>query len=265
MRPSRGRSFAYALIALALGAAAWVIGVGSLIGQQAEAAVLAAATLSYSPPAPLGLVTTPAAIAATMLIALMAWLVHGISRGLTVLFAVGISVVASQLLKQDVLVRPELFEFDAQNTFPSGHMTLFVALSGALVWAVPVAVKAFAVLFGVVISSTISFQLLEHSWHRPSDIVGALALTLLVFSLVSFFFPLKSKRKNTRAPGSDSFGNRMLSFAVLCASAVVLVLGVILTLIAGWSSSEQLLLNGAQFALVGMTGLTLRAFQALSP
>lgn len=57
---------AYALLAFVFGGLSYAVGVGSLLGQRAEASVLEAASFTYDPPAPLSLVSVPAVIVALL-------------------------------------------------------------------------------------------------------------------------------------------------------------------------------------------------------
>src|SRR5690606_16099031 len=85
--------------------------------------------------------------------------------------------------------RPGLFELDAANTFPSGHMTVFTVIVGALLWSVPSKGRGIVAGLGGVLLAIVAWQLLAFGWHRPSDVVGSLALGVFVFACVALVSP----------------------------------------------------------------------------
>ncbi|WP_244301029.1 hypothetical protein [Leucobacter insecticola] len=131
---------------VAVGVGSYVLGVQSALGQQAEASVLDAARFTTDPPAPLNLVSVPSVAFSLLAVSALAWWVHGFRRGIGVLTVSLCVLAASQLLKLRLLTRPGLFELDAPNTFPSGHMTFFAVLVAALIWAVPAKMRGLVML-----------------------------------------------------------------------------------------------------------------------
>lgn len=185
----RARAFTWAAGALILGIASYVIGVRSELGQQAEASVLVEAEFTTNPPAPLNLVSVPSVALAIALLGLLALAVHGLRSAIVVAAAAAVAIGASQLLKLQFLDRPELFELDAPNTFPSGHMTVFAVLVAAAIWAVPSSWRSIVGLLGALLLGVVAWQLIVYGWHRPSDILGALALTVFSFALAALVSP----------------------------------------------------------------------------
>lgn len=262
MSMSRGRALTYAMLALIFGGLSYAVGVGSLLGQRAEASVLEAASFTYDPPAPLSLVSIPAIAIALLVLGGIAFWAHGVARALAVVLIPAVGIVASQLLKQQVLERPGLFELDAENTFPSGHMTVFAVLGGALIWSMPRALQPLAALVATVGIGVSAWQLLEYGWHRPSDLVGGLALAVLVFALAAL---VRGRRSTPRVSSAFVTGsNRVLGIAITVAGITLLAGGLLLTAVAGWFASSQLMLSGAQVAMIGASALTARALLALN-
>ena len=183
-RRSRGKLLVLTLLAFIAGGAAYAVGVLNRLGQRAEASVLRAADFTTNPPPPLNLVSVPAVALALVLIAGLAWGMHGLRRGVRILVVSGVAIIASQLLKP-WLTRPQLFEIDAANTFPSGHMTVFVVLVGAMIWAVPERWRDLTAALGGALLAIVAWQILAYGWHRPSDVVGAVALGVAIFALTS--------------------------------------------------------------------------------
>lgn len=264
MAMHRGRALTYALLALAFGGLSYAVGVGSVLGQRAEASVLEAASFTYDPPAPLSLVSVPVVVVALLLIGALAWWVHGVRRAIAVVLFPAIAVVASQLLKQRVLERPGLFEFDAENTFPSGHMTVFTVVGAALIWAVPRALQPTAASVGAILTGVAAWQLLEYGWHRPSDLIGALSLGVLVFALAALV-RVRGSNRASRAPRRVPFAvNKILGVFLTVAGAALVAGGLALTVAAGWFIKAELMITGAQVAVIGASALGSRAYLALS-
>lgn len=187
------------IIWAAIGVGSYVLGVQSTIGQRAEDDVLGAADFTTAPPPPLNLVS-PLSIALVLaVVALIALASYGWRRALGVTLVAGVTIIASRLLKFWMLPRPELL-YEAPNTFPSGHMTTFVVLVAALIWAVPAIVRPWVAYAGAILLCIVSWQLLEYGWHRPSDIYGAVALGAAAYALGALIRPLTVGRSNRVAP-----------------------------------------------------------------
>lgn len=247
----RLRALWTAIFWIAVGVGSYVLGVQSTAGQQAEASVLGAARFTTDPPAPLNLVSIPTIAIALLVIALLALLVHGIRRALVVSLVSVTAIAASQLLKLRLLERPELFEIDAPNTFPSGHMTVFVVLVAALIWAVPTKVRAFVAFAGAALLGAVGWQLLEYAWHRPSDVLGAIALGALVFSLASVIRPATSR-------GSVVF-SRATSVALALLGWILVAGALLLAVYAATTSHATLMLSAGQFGVVGASAIASRS------
>lgn len=260
----RGKAFAYVLLALALGVAAYLVGVGSWLGQRAEASVLDAAAFTAHPPAPLSLVSVPAIVGAFAVIGVIAWVSRGFLRALWIILFAGAALAASQLLKQELLARPGLFELDAVNTFPSGHMTVFTVVVAGLIWAVPAGGRGVVAVFGAVLLGTVAWQLLEYGWHRPSDVLGAQALGLLAFALAALLRPPFSASRG-RAPGRGAAGLSKVLGIFLTILGVALIAGaLVMMLLAGWFSSDQLMLAASEVGLIGLSALVSRGLVTLA-
>ncbi len=261
----RIRALLYALVALIVGGAAYVLGVGSFLGQRAEASVLDASAFEADPEGPLRLVSTTNVLIALVVIGLVALWVHGLARMLSILVVSSAAIIASQVLKERWLDRPQLWEFDATNTFPSGHMTVYAVLLGALIWALPVGARAVTTLGAAVLLGVVSWQLLEFGWHRPSDLLGAQALALFVFAIAAWIGPRGSRRGSKRSTAFAVTANRIMS-AVLTISGVALVLGaLVLVAIAASMHSDALMLNAGEIALIGTSALTVRTLARMCP
>jgi hypothetical protein len=167
-----------------------------------------------------------------------------------------LAIVASQLLKQQLLTRPQLFELDLPNTFPSGHMTVFTVLTAALIWAVPTRVRSFVTLGGAALLAAAGWQLLAYGWHRPSDVFGGLALGTLAFSLACLIRPATAR-------GLAVLG-RTTSIGLVLIGWTMVAAALALTGMAAWRESADLMLSAGEFGGVGVSALAARSLFLLS-
>lgn len=256
----RVRALVFALLAILVGVLSYLLGVQSLLGQRAEASVLEAAEFSFDPPAPLNLVSIASIALALMLISALALAAHGVRRAFALAVVSVLTLVASQLLKQEMLDRPGLFEFDAPNTFPSGHMTVFTVLTAALIWAVPARLRSFAALGGAAVMGAAGWQLLAFGWHRPSDLLGAQALGVLAFAIAAFL--------RTPPPGAShvrSMLRRTVSVLLTVAGFALAAVAVGLAVYAGWTSNSSVMLTAGEIGVLGTSAITAQALLLLSP
>lgn len=262
---SRTRALLYAIFALVVGGGAYFLGVGSFLGQRAEASVLDASAFDADPAGPLRLVSSTNLILALVVLGGIALWVHGVARMLAILVASSVGIVASQVLKEKWLERPELLELDAANTFPSGHMTVFTVLVGALIWALPVGARGIIMLCSAVLLGVVSWQLLEYGWHRPSDLIGAQALTIFVYSIASSIGPRGTRRMAKRTGAVLMVAHRLTSIILTIAGFALILGSLVLIAIASVTRSDALLLNSGEIALMGVGALTVRTLAKLSP
>ncbi len=255
-RSGRLRALWFAIFWAVVGVGSYVLGVQNALGQRAENSVLDAAEFTYSPPPPLNLVSIPSVAIALLVVGIIAFFVHGIRRALVVTVVPALAIVASQLLKQQLLTRPQLFELDLPNTFPSGHMTVFTVLTAALIWGVPTRVRSFVTLGGAALLAAAGWQLLAYGWHRPSDVFGGLALGTLAFSLACLIRPATAR-------GLAVLG-RTTSIGLVLIGWTMVAAALALTGMAAWRESADLMLSAGEFGGVGVSALAARSLFLLS-
>ncbi len=85
--------------------------------------------------------------------------------------------VTTQLLKEIVLQRSAL-DIIAPNSLPSGHATVVASAVGALLLAAPRALRLPVVVPGALAVAFTGASTVVAGWHRPADIVAALAVCL---------------------------------------------------------------------------------------
>lgn len=110
-------------------------------------------------------------------------LARGGRAGLAVALT-GLSVpVVAQVLKS-TLERPALLPEALANSFPSGHVAAVAGLVAALAVALPTVLRSAGVLLiGVPLVGAVGAATLALAWHRPSDVVGAVALAVAAAAL----------------------------------------------------------------------------------
>ena len=92
--------------------------------------------------------------------------------------------VTTQLLKHYVLDRPDLGQ-GSINSLPSGHTTVVFSLVLAAVLVSPRALRWLVVLIGSAVGGLTGMATVIAGWHRPSDVIAALLVTLAWAALVS--------------------------------------------------------------------------------
>jgi membrane-associated phospholipid phosphatase len=109
-------------------------------------------------------------------------------RRLRLVFVVGASmsgaVVTTEVLKLHVLTRPVFADVQgiANNSYPSGHATIGMALSLGLVMVSTTRWRKVAAGFAALLATAFGTAVLATGWHRPSDTLGAYAVVLAWFA-----------------------------------------------------------------------------------
>lgn len=252
----RRRALWFVIFWAAVGVGSYVLGVRNELGQRAEDSALDAANFTTSPPPPLNLVSIPSVAVALLVVGVIALAVHGIRRAVVVTVVPALAIVASQLLKQQLLTRPALFELDLPNTFPSGHITVFTVLTAALIWAVPARGRAIVTLGCAALLGAAGWQLLAFGWHRPSDVFGGVALGAVAFSLACLIKPVT-------VSGSAVLG-RTVSVGLAMVGWILLGGAGVLALAAWAGNSPALMLSAGEFGSLGVSALASRTLLLLS-
>ncbi len=120
---------------------------------------------------------------------------------------VGAAVALAELLKF-VLTRPHLIRFveaPSENTFPSGHSTGVMALVLVWIWVAPRCgrnPRVMPCLVGLVAWVT---AMVGSGWHRPSDVLGGLALATVVAAATCLGFELLGSTPGPDHPPQGGF------------------------------------------------------------
>jgi membrane-associated phospholipid phosphatase len=92
------------------------------------------------------------------------------------LLVIGGANLTTQVLKRDLLTRPDLLgEADRLGgaSFPSGHATVAMSIVVALILVVPARMRGPTAAFGFVYAALVGMGVVTAGWHRPSDVMAA--------------------------------------------------------------------------------------------
>jgi len=136
--------------------------------------------------------------------------------------------VTTQLLKEVVLERSAL-EVIAPNSLPSGHTTVVASAVGALLLVVPRALRLLVAASGALAITVTGASTVVAGWHRPADIVAALAVCLAWTAAGAIV---------ARGPTRPAHGVALGSLAGAAAGLVLLV-GIGVRPALGWSGFPE--------------------------
>jgi membrane-associated phospholipid phosphatase len=152
-------------------------GAGQLLDERAMSTVVAGREAEITVLSLLGRVSIGAVLAVAAACVTLA-----VVRGRVRLAVAALTVIAganltTQLLKEVVLQRSAL-EVIAPNSLPSGHTTVVASAVGALLLVAPRALRLAVVVPGAFAVAMTGASTVVAGWHRPADIVAALAVCL---------------------------------------------------------------------------------------
>jgi hypothetical protein len=174
------------------------------------------------------------------------------------------SLVASEGV-QHAVVRPVLLAHGVRRedqSFPSGHAAIAMAVMCALVLVVPYRRRGWTVLVIGTAATVLSVETVTADWHRPSDTLGSAMIVLIV--VCAALLVLAGRGTVTAvepAPGAARLGRGLVA-GVFAATAAVsfVVLAVTLTAVLldrAETGSGVALAAGRATAVLGSTTVTL--------
>lgn len=160
--------------------------------------------------------------------------------------------VTAQVLKHTVLDRPDL-GFGTLNSLPSGHTTVVASAVGAALLVAPGSLRPVVALAGGFATTLTGASTIVAGWHRPADVVAALAVSLLWTAIAAAI---------VRGPGHPVTGT--VAAAILgCAGALAFLVAVGVRPAYGWVGFTQASLVLGAVTLV--TAAFVVAAAAVSP
>ncbi|MGH9272214.1 MAG: phosphatase PAP2 family protein [Ilumatobacteraceae bacterium] len=161
--------------------------------------------------------------------------------------------VSTQLLKYQVLDRPDLgVGYAIPNSLPSGHTTVVISLVLAALLVAPRAWRALVAALGTAGIVITGAATVVTEWHRPSDVLAAFLVTLIWGAIVVLVL---GWRNPTPAAVSGS-ARTIASGAVAIGSAAlagVLLIGIGVRPDDGWADLE---LAATMLAAIGVVSAT---------
>lgn len=96
--------------------------------------------------------------------------------------------VTTQLLKKVLLSRPD-FGHGVLNSLPSGHTTVAASAVAATLLVAPAFSRSIVALVGSFVVMVTGASTIVAGWHRPSDVLAALGVSLAWAGIVGVFLP----------------------------------------------------------------------------
>ncbi|WP_309081202.1 phosphatase PAP2 family protein [Zhihengliuella sp.] len=129
-------------------------------------------------------------------------IVHrSVTAPLITLLGTGGALLTTQLLKHELLARPDMGISEATvNSFPSGHTTLAAASMFAVYAVVTPRWRPLVALLGGLFAAVAGMATLVLGWHRPADIVGAYLVTGVWALLTGWCLSVAAPRWNRWHP-----------------------------------------------------------------
>ena len=207
-RARREIALSVAVTAAAALAFTYLIAVRTPLGQQFDTRVMldvsaALANQTWTSTL-LTLVSPVPVLAAVAGLALIAGISRGARTGFAVI-AVAAGTVAGATVLKAVLIRPQYLS-DAVNSLPSGHVAAVAGLFVAATLAVTPRYRLSVAMLGAAGISLTGLATLALQWHRPSDVLAATLVAVMVGAVVQA--APSSLAPSSRAPSSRAAGSR---------------------------------------------------------
>jgi membrane-associated phospholipid phosphatase len=223
--PRRGAGHALAPLAVAIlaavaAAATYQVFIRIPLGQQVDTAAMRGGDVDHPRVVEvLSRTLNGTTMASLVLVCLAAAAIGILRKRLDLALGAGLLVVGAnvtvQLLKTR-LDRPDLDDFPAPNSFPSGHTAAAASVAFALILVLPAAVRGMVTLIGAGYVTVIAVATVWAEWHRPSDSVAALLVVLAWSALAAFLVRLR----RLRVPGPAERACRSATVLLLTAGAI---------------------------------------------
>ena len=150
-------------------------GAGQRLDERAMRTVVAGRETELTVLSLLGRVSIGAVLAVSMVCVVLAIMRGRVRLAVAALVVIVGANITTQLLK-DVLLERSALDVIAPNSLPSGHTTVVGSAVGALLLVTPWALRLLFVVGGAVAVMVTGASTVVAGWHRPADIVAALAV-----------------------------------------------------------------------------------------
>lgn len=160
--------------------------------------------------------------------------------------------LTTQVLKHSGLDRPD-FGLGTLNSLPSGHTTVVASAVGAALLVAPGVLRPVVALAGGFATTLTGASTIVAGWHRPADVVAALAVALIWTAVVAAVI------HGPRHPVGGTFAGAIAG----CVGALVFLVTIGVRPVLGWDGFIQAgLVLGA---VTAVTAVFVVAAAAVSP
>jgi membrane-associated phospholipid phosphatase len=255
------RRRALRLGALCLGglATVYIAAVWTAPGQRFEDAVLRAADrVTGSAEQARAVAILDAISVPSVVVAMVAVIITGLFRRRLFLGAVAAGMFAAAMtttvLFQHFLERPTLLAHGDRRqdqSFPSGHAAVALALMCAVVLVVPSRLRGPALVLGSLWAASVGVATVTASWHRPSDTLGA---GLIVVGWACGAVTVLARSGRVRPGASTGLippVGLAYAYAMVAVLALALTAAVVALVLTHHASDSEMLLAGRSLALSG--------------
>lgn len=156
---------------------------GQLFDEEAMAAVIAGRDARLAMLSVLGRISIGAAAIVALGCVIVAAIRGQIAHAIAAVAVIAGANITTQLLKHVLLDRPN-FGVGLHNSLPSGHTTVVASLVAAAILVSPPLARPLLAAIGSFAIGVTGLATIVAGWHRPSDVVAAVLVTLGWLALV---------------------------------------------------------------------------------
>lgn len=129
----------------------------------------------------LSLISTGTLILAVVVLAVLALVQRRPAMAVLAFVVVAGSLAVTEVLKLEILTRPPLVSSAVlDNSYPSGHTTIGIAVGLAMLLIAPPRLRLPAAIGAAALAAAVGIATVAAGWHRPSDAVAAYFVALAV-------------------------------------------------------------------------------------
>lgn len=227
-------------------------GAGQRLDEWARTTVVAGREAEVTVLSLLGRVSIGAVLAVATACVVLAIVRGRVRLAVAALVVIAGSNVSTQLLKHVVLERSAL-DVIAPNSMPSGHTTVVASAVAALLLVSPRALRPAVVVPGAFAVTATGASTIVAGWHRPADIVAALAVCL-AWTAAGALVAGTSHRPASGVPVGSLAG---------AAGALVVLVAIGVRPAFGWSGFTEATIVLGTMALA--TAFTVAVMERISP
>jgi hypothetical protein len=150
--------------------------------------------------------------------------------------------ITTQLLKHEVIHRPDLGipSGDRLNSLPSGHTTVAASVAVATVLVLPPRFRGLAAVAGAAYAGLTGIATLAAGWHRPSDAVAAL-LVVGAWSAAAGVVLVLAQRRDAVSSAADA--HPYAATLLILAGVGLLVVAMLALGLTGFSTLDPVALS----------------------